>query len=351
MRKISNEKDSIKKISELKKNYGKKLIILTHHYQRKEIIDLGDYRGDSFGLSQTAAKDNDAEHIVFCGVHFMAESAAILAKPNQTVQIPDMDAGCWMADMADTIMVEKAWNEVIEITGKNCITPLVYMNSDAYIKAHCGRNGGAVCTSSNASLAFKWAFNKREKIFFFPDQHLGRNTGNHLGIPSTEMMFWDSDKPLGGNTRDDIKNARVILWKGHCLVHSRFTVDMMHQKRKEFPGAVIVVRPECTEAVVNLSDAVGSTSFIVNYVKDASKESTIIIGTEINLIKRLKIEYPDKNIMSLHDSLCPNMYKINLENLLWTLENLGRTNIVTVEKEIAKDAMKALNNMLSLSSQ
>ncbi|MBW2592400.1 MAG: quinolinate synthase NadA [Deltaproteobacteria bacterium] len=349
MNKTSDKEKIIKKILDLKNHYGKKLIILTHHYQRKEIIDAGDYRGDSFGLSQTAAKDSDAEYIVFCGVHFMAESAAILAKPGQTVQIPDMNAGCWMADMADSVKVDKAWNEVAEITGKNIVTPLVYMNSDAYIKAHCGRNNGVVCTSSNAPLAFKWAFNRREKIFFFPDEHLGRNTANRLGIPSGEMILWNPDKPLGGNTEDDINNARVILWEGHCLVHTRFTVDMMNRKRAEFPEARIVVHPECTEDVVNLSDAVGSTSFIVNYAKEAPEGSTIIIGTEINLIERLKIEYPGKNIMPLRNSLCPNMYKINLENLLQTLEHIGQTNIVTIEKEIAKDAVIALNNMLSLS--
>ncbi len=341
-------KDMIDKIIKIKQELGNQLVILTHHYQRKEIIDLGDHRGDSFGLSQKAAQDENAKYIVFCGVHFMAESAAILAKDHQTVQIPDMNAGCWMADMADSYLVEKAWNDVTAIVGENIVTPLVYMNSDAFIKAHCGKNNGAVCTSSNASKAFEWAFKQREKIFFFPDEHLGRNTGNHLNIPAKEMIVWDPEKPLGGNSEQDIKKAKVFLWKGYCLVHTRFTTDDMKAMRKKFPGAKIVVHPECTQQVVKASDAVGSTSFIVKYVAQSQPGSTIIIGTEINLIKRLAMEYPDKNILPLKDSLCPNMYKINLKNLLTCLENIGKTNIVTIDEAIKKDAFIALENMLSL---
>ena len=341
-------KDMIDKIIKIKQELGNQLVILTHHYQRKEIIDLGDHRGDSFGLSQKAAQDENAKYIVFCGVHFMAESAAILAKDHQTVQIPDMNAGCWMADMADSYLVEKAWNDVTAIVGENIVTPLVYMNSDAHIKAHCGKNNGAVCTSSNASKAFEWAFKQREKIFFFPDEHLGRNTGNHLNIPAKEMIVWDPEKPLGGNSEQDIKKAKVFLWKGYCLVHTRFTTDDMKAMRKKFPGAKIVVHPECTQQVVKASDAVGSTSFIVKYVAQSQPGSTIIIGTEINLIKRLAMEYPDKNILPLKDSLCPNMYKINLKNLLNCLENIGKTNIVTIDETIKKDAFIALENMLSL---
>ena len=341
-------KDMIDKIIKIKQELGNQLVILTHHYQRKEIIDLGDHRGDSFGLSQKAAQDENAKYIVFCGVHFMAESAAILAKDHQTVQIPDMNAGCWMADMADSYLVEKAWNDVTAIVGENIVTPLVYMNSDAFIKAHCGKNNGAVCTSSNASKAFEWAFKQREKIFFFPDEHLGRNTGNHLNIPAKEMIVLDPEKPLGGNSEQDIKKAKVFLWKGYCLVHTRFTTDDMKAMRKKFPGAKIVVHPECTQQVVKASDAVGSTSFIVKYVAQSQPGSTIIIGTEINLIKRLAMEYPDKNILPLKDSLCPNMYKINLKNLLNCLENIGKTNIVTIDEAIKKDAFIALENMLSL---
>ncbi|WP_299978350.1 quinolinate synthase NadA [Desulfobacula sp.] len=342
------DKKIIDKIIKIKQGLGNRLIILTHHYQRKEVVDLGDHRGDSFGLSQQAAGDERAQYIIFCGVHFMAESAAILAKDHQTVQIPDMNAGCWMADMADAYLVEKAWNDVAAIVGNDIVTPLAYMNSDAFIKAHCGKNQGAVCTSSNAPKAFKWAFRQREKIFFFPDEHLGRNTGNHLGIPENEMIVWDPEKPLGGNTEQDIKKARVFLWKGYCLVHTRFTIDDMETIRKSFPDAKIVVHPECTQEVVKASDAVGSTSFIVTYVADAPTGSTIIIGTEINLIKRLAMEYPDKQILPLKDSLCPNMYKINLKNLLACLENIGKKNIVKVDETIKKDAFTALENMLSL---
>ncbi|MFH2057419.1 MAG: quinolinate synthase NadA [Pseudomonadota bacterium] len=348
MEKSNTDKETIQKIIKIKKKLGNKLVILTHHYQRKEIVDLGDFQGDSFALSQQAANDANAQYIVFCGVHFMAESAAILAKTDQIVQIPDMNAGCWMADMADAVLVENAWNDVIAITGNDNITPLVYMNSDAYIKAHCGQNQGAVCTSSNAPKAFEWAFKRREKIFFFPDEHLGRNTGNTLGIPQDQMLVWDPEKPLGGNSETDIKNAKVLLWKGYCLVHTRFTVPQIQEARKIYPNAHIVVHPECTQEVVNTADAVGSTSFIVNYVKQAPTGSTIIIGTEINLIKRLAIEYPDKTIIPLKDSFCPNMFKINLDNLLDTLENIGKTNIVTVDEDIKKDALIALKNMLAL---
>lgn len=348
MKNTEADKKIIDKIIKIKQELGDRLVILTHHYQRKEIVDLGDYRGDSFGLSQQAAGDERAQYIIFCGVHFMAESAAILAKDHQTVQIPDMDAGCWMADMADSYLVEKAWNDVTAIVGNDNVASLVYMNSDAYIKAHCGRNNGAVCTSSNAPKAFEWAFRQKEKIFFFPDEHLGRNTGNHLGIPEDKMIVWDPEKTLGGNSEQDIKKAKVFLWKGYCLVHTRFTTDDMEAIRKSFPAAKIVVHPECTQEVVKASDAVGSTSFIVTYVADAPTGSTIIIGTEINLIKRLAMEYPDKKILPLKDSLCPNMYKINLKNLLSCLENIGKTNIVTVDETIKKDAFIALENMLNL---
>jgi quinolinate synthase len=338
----------VEKIMEIKKRMGKELVILTHNYQRKDIVDLGDYCGDSFDLSQKAASDNDARFIVFCGVHFMAESAAILAKQHQVVQIPDMDAGCWMADMANIYLVEKAWNEVIGITGDGSVTPLVYMNSDALIKAHCGKNDGAVCTSSNAPAAFRWAFDKREKIFFFPDEHLGRNTGNMLGIAPEQMIVWNPDKILGGNSIEQIKNAKLILWKGHCLVHTRFTVEHIVKKKSKFPDGIVVVHPECVQEVVGMADAVGSTNFIGKYVADAPAGATIIIGTEVNMIKRLAVEYPDKKIMPLYDSLCPNMYKINPENLLNTLENIGEINVVEVDETTKKWAKIALNNMLSL---
>ena len=349
MQKFLENQLVIKRIQQIKKKLGDKLIILTHHYQRKEIVDLGDYRGDSFGLSKTAAEDRTAQYIVFCGVHFMAESAAILARPHQVVQIPDIEAGCWMADMADAYQVENAWKQLTQIVGEKSVMPLVYMNSDAMIKAFCGRNGGAVCTSSNTADAFRWAFRRRDKIFFFPDRYLGQNSCNQIGIRPDEVIVWKHNDPHGGNTEEDIERSKVILWDGYCLVHSRFTVDHVRQMRDKHPGANIVVHPECTEDVVNLADAVGSTSFIVKFVDQAPPQSTIIIGTEINLIQRLSDEYPDKTVLPLHHSLCPNMYKINLENLLYALENIGTFNKVEVEDGIKADARKALDRMLTLS--
>jgi len=348
MNELTKNKDLTQKIVNIKETLGKELLILTHHYQRKEIVDLGNYCGDSFGLSQKAAQDSAAQFIVFCGVHFMAESAAILAQPYQTVQIPDIEAGCWMADMADIVVVERAWEEIHSIVGQNRVTPVVYMNSDAVLKGFCGRHGGVVCTSSNAQTAVRWGFEQRDKILFFPDQHLGRNTGNQLGISTEDMIVWDPGMPLGGNTPEQVKRARMILWDGYCLVHTRFKVEHVFNMREKFPDAKIVVHPECTEDVVALADAVGSTSFIVKYVEHAPAETTIMVGTEINLIKRLAMEHPDKRIVELHHSLCPNMFKINLNKLLWTLQNIGEVNVVTVPKETKKGARLALDRMLAL---
>ena len=338
-------KQLIEKINKLKKQ--RKAIILVHNYQLPEVQDIADYRGDSLELSRIAAS-TDAKLVIFCGVHFMAESAAILAQPHQIVQIPDTDAGCWMADMADSVLLEKAWTEITGIVKEEKIIPLVYMNSDAHIKAHCGRKNGIICTSSNAPKAFEWAYERGEKIFFFPDEHLGRNTGNILGIPKDEMIVWDHAKPLGGNSQESIKKAKVILWKGYCLVHTRFTTEQIMQMKEKYPDAKIVVHPECTEDVVAMSDAVGSTSFIVNYVENAKKGSAIIIGTEINLVEKLGLEHKDKTIIPLKNSLCPNMFKINLENLLYTLINIGIVNIVDIENSIKKDAKLALDRMLTL---
>lgn len=344
----SNDRKTIELISGIKKRLSNKLLILTHHYQRKEIVELGDYRGDSFALSQKASADQACEFIVFCGVHFMAESAEILSQPHQTVQIPAMEAGCWMADMADAPTVQSAWETLTDITGEDVVTPIVYMNSDAALKAFCGRNGGIVCTSSNAPAAFKWGFGSREKILFFPDQHLGRNSADQLRIPEDETILWNPQKPLGGNSPEDIERARVILWDGYCLVHSRFQVEHVRKMREAYPKAKIVVHPECTREVAAMADAVGSTSFIVQYVKEAPPGATIIIGTEINLIHRLSLEYPDKEILELYYSLCPNMFRINLGNLLESLENIGEFNVVRVPEEIKREAKVALDRMLAL---
>ncbi|MEJ2640099.1 MAG: quinolinate synthase NadA [Desulfosarcinaceae bacterium] len=350
MHQTSMDHEIKQRIVAIKEKVGRELLILTHHYQRKEIVDLGDHRGDSFGLSRMAAADKDARFIVFCGVHFMAESAAILAQPHQTVQIPDDEAGCWMSDMADIFMLEKAWKEMAKVIDADAVTPMVYMNSDAALKAFCGRNAGIVCTSSNAKAAFRWAFKRREKIFFLPDQHLGHNTAHELGIDPAAVIVWNREKPLGGQTPETIQKAAVILWQGYCLVHTRFLVEHIHAKRAEFPDARIVVHPECTREVVDQADAVGSTSFIVNYARSAPAGSTIIIGTEVNLVDRLALEYPDKHILALHHSLCPNMFKIDLNKLSKTLENLGQYNTVTVPERIKNDARLALGRMLRMAA-
>lgn len=342
------DKQRIEQILEYKKKLGKELVILAHHYQRSEIVKLGDYRGDSFELSRKAAQDPDARYIVFCGVHFMAESAEILSQPHQSVQIPDMEAGCWMADMADSVNVQAAWDAVSDIIGEGEVTPAVYMNADAGIKAFCGRNEGIVCTSSNARAALEWSFARRPRVFFFPDQHLGRNTGNAMGLKPEEMVLWSPDKPLGGNTPDQIKRAKVFLWDGYCLVHTRFIPEEMTGMRQKYPEAKIVVHPECTQEVVALSDAVGSTSYIVKYVEAAPAGSVIVIGTEINLIDRLAQLHPDKTVLPLKKSLCPNMYKINPENLLDSMVHIGEKNVVTVPEDIKRDARLALDRMLTL---
>ncbi|MHC1727174.1 MAG: quinolinate synthase NadA [Syntrophobacteraceae bacterium] len=340
--------ETIERIRAKKRELGKKVIILTHHYQRKEIVELGDFAGDSFELSRTAAADRNCRYIVFCGVHFMAESAAILSQPNQVVQIPDVEAGCSMASMAHAETVKSAWDQIQSAAGSDSLIPVVYMNSDAGLKAFCGTQGGIVCTSSNASKAVQWAFDRKEKILFFPDQHLGRNVGHDLGIPPEEMIVWSPGKPLGGNEPEAIHRARMILWDGFCLVHTRFTVDHMKKMRGEFPEAKIVVHPECTREVVALSDACGSTSFIVKYAKEAPAGSTIIIGTEINLVHRLALEYPDKKIMDLHNSLCPSMFRINPGNLLQMLDNIGTMNVVKIPEQIKAEAKLALDRMLAL---
>jgi len=338
----------IERIRALKRELGKQLIILTHHYQRKEIVELGDFVGDSFELSRRAAADRDCRYIVFCGVHFMAESAAILAQPAQVVQIPDMEAGCWMAGMAETQSVKSAWEQIESVAGAGSIIPVVYMNSDAELKSFCGNHGGIVCTSSNAAKAVRWAFGQKDKILFFPDQHLGRNVGHDLGMAPEEMTVWSPGQTLGGNGPDALRNARMILWDGYCLVHTRFTVGQIEKMRGEFPEARIIVHPECTREVVAQADACGSTSYIVKYVSEAPPGSTIVIGTEINLINRLALEYPDRKVLDLHRSLCPNMFKINLINLLRTLENPGEMNVVEVSEEIKAGAKLALGRMLAL---
>lgn len=341
------EDELLEAILARKEALGDELLILTHHYQRQEIVGVGDYRGDSFGLSRKAAASK-ARHILFCGVHFMAESAAILARPHQTVQIPDPHAGCLMADMAALEAVEMAWEELAEVISIKSLIPVVYMNSEAGLKAFCGSRGGLVCTSSNAWAALRWGLSRGEKVFFLPDQHLGRNTAHRLGLTPADLVVWDPEEPLGGNRPDDLRRARLILWDGHCHVHTRFQVEHLLTMREAYPEAKIVVHPECTAEVVALADASGSTDFIVNYVREAQPGATIIIGTEINLVQRLALEHPDRQVLDLAYSLCPNMFKITLAKLLETLDHPGERNVVTVPADVKESARLALDRMLAL---
>ena len=338
-----------------KQTLGKRLVILGHHYQRDEIIAHADFRGDSYKLAKDAAAVPDAEFIVFCGVHFMAESADILTPPHQKVILPNLAAGCSMADMANLFQVRSAWKQIHEvIDADQTLVPVTYINSAANLKAFVGENGGTVCTSTNAPKAVSWALEQGDKVFFFPDQHLGRNTGVKLGYnPETEMVVWDPFKPLGGNTPETIRSAKFILWKGHCSVHKRFTVEQIEKARRDHPGIQVLVHPECELEVVEASDLNGSTEFILKSVTNSPAGSKWAIGTEINLVSRLSKEQPDKFIMCLDPEICPcsTMYRIHPSFLLWTLENLVAGNVVNqiiVPDKIRGDALVALQRMLTV---
>ena len=308
------------RIAQARANLGARAVVLGHHYQRDEIIKYADYRGDSFNLSQFAASQSAAEFIIFCGVHFMAETADILSSPDQQVILPNLAAGCSMADMARIDDVLDCWDDLQDAIGDaGAIIPITYMNSTAAIKAHCGRNGGIVCTSSNAPATFQWALERGERILFLPDQHLGRNTGLKMGIPLDEMVVWNPFKPLGGNTLDQLRNARLILWQGHCSVHTRFTTQQIAQARQNYPDVHIVVHPECTMEVVQAADSNGSTEYIKKLVHDAPPGSIIAIGTEISMVNRLAAENPDKTIFCLDSVVCPcsTMYRIHPAYLSW----------------------------------
>ncbi|MSQ22210.1 MAG: quinolinate synthase NadA [Dehalococcoidia bacterium] len=340
------------RIRAAKEKLGKRAVILGHHYQREDIIQFADFKGDSFMLSQNAARQKEADFIVFCGVHFMAETADILSGPRQQVVLPNINAGCSMADMAPTDDVLDAWDELSQVAGSGLI-PVTYMNSTAAIKAMCGRNGGIVCTSSNAAAVMRWAFERGDKVFFLPDQHLGRNSGVKVGIPLEEMAVWNPFKPLGGLSRSQIQQSKVILWQGHCAVHTRFTVAQIEEARRRFPSVKVVVHPECTREVVEAADMDGSTEFIVRTVTQAPPGSVIAIGTEINLVSRLAHENPDKTVFCLDPVICPcsTMYRIHPAYLAWVLEELvaGRVlNRVSVDEETARYARIALERMLAV---
>ncbi|MCH8815147.1 MAG: quinolinate synthase NadA [Chloroflexi bacterium] len=343
------------RIAEARTKLGDRCVVLGHHYQREDIIQFTDYRGDSFNLARWAADRGDAEFIVFCGVHFMAEAADILSQPHQKVVLPNMSAGCSMADMAEPDDVYACWDELQEagITG---VIPITYMNSAASLKAFCGHNGGIVCTSSNAPKVYDWAFERGSKLLFFPDQHLGRNTGIKRGIGLEEMSVWDYNLPygsLGGNTLEQLERSKVILWKGHCSVHRRFSVAQIEKAREQYPDVTVVVHPECLMEVVQAADMDGSTEFITKTITNAEPGSVWAIGTEINLVSRLARENPDKTVFCLDPVVCPcaTMYRIHPAYLAWTLDELaeGRVvNLVDVPEEIAKHAKVALERMLSV---
>ncbi len=346
--KAINGKTAILRIKEIKKKWGDRLVILGHHYQRKSIVGISDFVGDSFDLSRRASELESADYIVFCGVQFMAESAAILAKPHQKVIHPNSAAGCPLADFAPLSQVETAWKELGQIIDTTKVTPVVYVNSNADLKAFVGDHNGTTCTSSNAQKAFKWGLAQSEKVFFFPDKNLGKNTANFLGIPSDEVVVWNPEIPGGGVTPEAIRRARAILWEGYCHVHTWFRKYHVEQARKNYPNAKLIVHPECDPSIVKLADGNGSTKFIVDYVQQAPAGSTIIIGTEINLVTRLADENPDKTIVPLAKSPCPNMWKINPNNVLYVLENLGKVNVVELSDSVVSGARKALQQMMAL---
>ncbi len=339
---------------------GDKLVILGHFYQRDEVVQYADFVGDSFQLANAALTRPNAETIVFCGVHFMAETADMLSRPDQAVILPNLAAGCSMADMADLDSVTDCWEQLSDVldivpddAGRQPVIPVTYMNSSAALKAFCGQHGGVVCTSSNAARVLEWAFERGQRVLFFPDQHLGRNTAKSMGIPLSAMPVWDPTLPLGGLTPEIVLDSRVLLWHGYCSVHKRFTVDQISLARQRHPGVQVIVHPECPMEVVNAADASGSTDFIVKAIAAAPAGSTFAIGTEINLVQRLASQHPEHTIFCLDSIVCPcsTMYRIHPGYLAWVLEALEQGEIlnrITVPESIAIPARLALNTMLKL---
>ncbi|MGH9602480.1 MAG: quinolinate synthase NadA [Terriglobales bacterium] len=344
------------RIAAAKRELGTSVVVLGHHYQRDEVIQFADFTGDSYKRAQLAAQAQ-GRYIVFCGVHFMAESADVLSRDDQQVILPDLNAGCSMADMAEIGQVEDAWEQLagLGLTGDSGdrMTPITYMNSTAAIKAFCGERGGLVCTSSNAAAALKWAFARTPKSFFLPDQHLGRNVAYRMGIPLSEMAVWDPYQLLGGNTPEKLRNAKIILWKGHCSVHQRFLPEHVEHVRQKHPGIHVTVHPECRWEVCEKADSIGSTEGIKKKVTEAPAGSKFAVGTEIHLVNRLAKQNPDKLVITLDDSgcLCTTMFRISPQHLLWVLENLAEGNVVNrieVPAEVKRGARLALNRMLEI---
>ena len=347
------------RIASARRELGCDCVVLGHHYQRDEVIRFADFRGDSYKLAQEAAKAG-GKYIVFCGVHFMAESADVLSRPGQITILPDLNAGCSMADMADIIQVEDCWEHLVRAglttdAGEG-ITPITYMNSTAAIKAFCGERGGVVCTSSNAGASFKWAFEKNRKILFLPDQHLGRNSGYSMGVPLNEMVVWDPYLINGGLTPDRLKQARIVLWKGHCSVHQRFLPEHVDNVRAKYPGIRVIVHPECRWEVCQKADGMGSTEGLLKMIRQAPAGTMFAVGTEIHLVNRMGKEFADegKRVITLDDSgcLCTTMFRISPQHVCWALENLVEGNVVNQIK--VKDGVKhwarvALDRMLEIS--
>ncbi len=350
----ASDPDLVERAKKARATLGSSVMILGHHYQRDEVIDFADITGDSFKLAQAAASNPEAEHIIFCGVHFMAESADILTSATQKVILPDLAAGCSMADMAGAQQVEAAWVHFKKVGIASKTIPVTYMNSTAAIKSFTGENGGTVCTSSNAERAMKWAFERGEKIFFLPDQHLGRNTAIlHLGLTAEDCVIWNPWKPQGGLTDQELQAAKVILWRGHCSVHGRFSEENVDEVRARIPGVQVLVHPECKNEVVMAADVVGSTEMIIKTVSASPAGSKWAIGTELNLVSRLAKTNPDKEIAFLDKTVCycSTMNRIDLPHLVWAMENLvaGRViNQISVEERTAHFARVALERMLAL---
>jgi len=341
------------RIGAARKKLGNSVTILGHHYQREEVIKYADFQGDSFLLSREAGRRPEADYIIFCGVHFMAETACILAADHQRVILPNITAGCSMADMAPMEDVDDAWADLEEVLGTGGIVPITYMNSIAGIKALCGRNGGTVCTSSNAKPVLEWAFEQADRVLFLPDQHLGRNTALEMGIQLDEMVVWNPSRRLGGSTAEQLRKAKMILWQGHCSVHTRFTVGQINAARALHPDINIVVHPECPMETVQAADMVGSTEYIREMVNSAPSGSKWGVGTEVSLVNRLAINNPDKTVFCLDPVTCPcsTMYRIHPAYLLWMLDGLleGKVNNeITVPDDVKRDSKTALKRMLSL---
>lgn len=354
---LLSDEDCRQRILKAKRALGERVVILGHHYQRDEVFEHADFSGDSLKLSREAASSK-AEYIVFCGVHFMAEVADILSRPDQVAILPDLSAGCSMADMADLEKVERAWQELSSVIDPDeTVTPVTYINSAANLKAFCGDHQGVVCTSTNAQRILEWSFEQREKVLFFPDQHLGRNTGAKMNIPLEQMVVWDFDQPMGGLTEQQIRQAKIILWKGFCSVHQMFKPAQIENFRKQHPQGKVISHPESSYEVCQLSDFVGSTEYIIKTIADSEPGTQWLVGTELNLVNRLHQQMKDQGktvqFMSPTVCMCSTMFRIDPQHLAWVLENLVEGNVVNsieVPQKVANSARVALQRMLEISA-